>query len=298
MSSWMMDHRRSRRGLLWTSAAFLAGWPMSNAVAAPVLRLGVPQDVADDYQQFLSGRELSAITHFGGPHARRDVMELTWLLREIQRQPDAPQVVLVRIDSYERLLVQLRGGHIDLIGTSAWLSDIQALVREHAVISDALVPQGRFVVGVYTSRRNVAALKARSLADLRLLRFVSNSRWSQDWATLRRLQIEPRFDVKTWKQMVALVGTGRADALLAPFQPSGEAMALHASGVTLEPIRGLAVALDGSRHVASSIKSAHAGWLRDRLFPVLAAQIRSGALMQAYEECGFLHPQTRNWTVL
>jgi hypothetical protein len=268
------------------------------AAPASPLRVGVPGDVEDDGRRFLNGREPVSIKYFGGPHARRDVMELAWLLREIQRQPEAPEVRLVRIDSYERLLLQLKGGHIDLIGTSAWRSDIDRLGLDRVVMSAAMIPKGRFVVGVYTSLRNQAALRVRSVEDLRKLRFVSNSQWSRDWLALSRLQITPHFDVKTWRQMVALVDAGRADAVLAPFQPSGATMALASGGVTLVPVQGVAVALDGSRHVACSALSGHGRWLAAHVFPVLAAQVASGALKQAYEECGFFNPQTRDWLVL
>lgn len=290
--------RLSRRGVVLGGLASLAFGQGAVAAPASPLRVGVPGDVEDDCQRFLNGRDPVSIKHFGGPHARRDVMELVWLQREIQRQPDAPEVRMVRIDSYERLLFQLKGGHIDLIGTSAWRSDIDKLGPDRVEISAAMIPKGRFVVGVYTSSRNQAALRARSVEELRQLRFVSNSQWSQDWSALGRLQITPHLDVKTWRQMVALVDAGRADAVLAPFQPSGATMALVSGGVALVPIRGVAVALDGSRHVACSALSSHGRWLAARVFPLLAAQAASGALKQAYEECGFLNPQTRDWLVL
>lgn len=291
-------HRPSRRGVVLGGLATLAFGAGAQAAPASPLRVGVPGDVEDDCQRFLNGRDPVSIKHFGGPHARRDVMELVWLLREIQRQPGAPSVRFVRIDSYERLLLQLKGGHIDVIGTSAWRSDIEKLGADRVVMSAALIPSGWFVVGVYTSLRNRVALQARSLEDLRKLKFVSNSQWSRDWSALSRLQIAPHFDVKTWRQMVALVDAGRADAVLAPFQPTGADMALASGGAALVPIRGLTVALEGSRHVACSALSNQGRWLSARVFPNLAAQTGSGVLRQAYEECGFFNPQTRDWLVL
>lgn len=284
----------SRRDLLGTALAL--GW--GTAVhAAGTLRVGAPGDVVDDYLRFLQNRNVASLERFDGPGSRRDVMELAWLLREIQRQPQAPNVQLVRIDSYERLMAQVRDGHIDVVGTSAWQADLETLGSGSVAISEAMIPRGAFVVGVYTAPRNEAALRTQSIGQLRGLRFVSNSGWTLDWATLHKLGITPAFDVKTWGQMVALVDAGRADALLAPFQPTANAMELQFEGKTLVPVDGIAVALDGSRHLVASKRGAQGQWLVSRVFPALAAQSKSGALRRAYEECGFYTSRIRGWTV-
>lgn len=267
------------------------------AHAVDTLRVGVPRDVADDFVRFLHNRDVAALERFDGPYSRRDVMELAYLLREIKRQPNPPEIQLVRIDSYERLLATLRDGHIDAIGTSAWRADLDTLGSGRVLPSPALIRQGEFVVGIYISPHNEAALRVRHLEQLRTLRFVCNSGWRLDWATLRKLGIAPAFDVKTWAQMVNLIDAGRADAVLAPFQPTTNAMELHFEGKTLIPIDGLAVALDGTRHLASA-RTAQGQWVAERVFPALAVQVKSGALHKAYEECGFHTPRIRAWTIL
>ncbi len=284
----------TRRGWLLGSAAALLAGP--GAARPPdVLRLGVPNDVADDLVRFLQQRDVASVTHFGGVAARRDVMELAYLLREIARQPQAPRVQLQRIDSYGRLLLELAGQGLDALGTSAWGADLDT--QGDAVrASAAVLPRGSFVVGIYTSTGNEAARGARTLAQLRSLRFVCNSAWALDWRTLQQLGITPLFDVKTWPQMVELVARGRADAVLAPFQPNAD-LSLQALGFTLVPIEGLAVALDGSRHFAAS-RTAGGRWLAAEVFPVVARHARDGTLRRAYEECGFFPQRTRGWTVL
>ena len=263
----------------------------------PPLRVGVPNDVADDYVRFLANRDVATLERFDGPYSRRDVMELAWLLRAIRRQPQAPYVQLVRIDSYERLLATVRDGDIDAIGTSAWRADLDTLGSASVSVSPALIRPGEFVVGVYTAPRNEAALRVRELGQLRGLRFVCNSAWSLDWTTLRKLGITPTFDVKTWGQMVALVDAGRADAVLAPFQPSANAMELRFEGRTLVPIDGIAIALDGSRHLASSQRTPQGQWLAAKVFPAIATQAKNGSLRKAYEQCGFYTARIRSWTV-
>lgn len=284
--------RLTRRACLL--AAALGALP-ALAQTVDTLRIGVPRDVADDFVRFLANRDVATLARFDGAYSRRDVMELAYLLREIKRQPHAPDIQLVRIDSYERLLATVRDAGIDAIGTSAWLVDLETLGSGSVTPSPALIRQGEFVVGIYTSPHNQAALQVRHLAQLRSLRFVCNSGWPLDWATLRKLGINPAFDVKTWGQMVALVDAGRADAVLAPFQPGS--MELHFEDKTLVPIDGLAVALAGSRHLASA-RTAQGKWLAAKVFPALAAQVQSGAVRKAYEECGFHSPRIRHWTIL
>ena len=286
--------RPHRRTLLAAAAALLLG---RTAQAVDTLRVGVPQDVADDFVRFLGSRDIAALAHFDGPGGRRDVMELAWLLREIKRQPKAPDVQLVRINGYERLLAEVRDGDIDVVGTSAWLSDLETLGSGNVSISTAMIPKGNFVVGVYTSPRNDAARLTRTLQQLQVLRFTCNSNWQLDWITLRNLGIAPPIDAQSWGQMVTLVDTGRADALLAPFQPTANAMELRYEGRTLVPIDGIAVALNGSRHLAAAKRTAQGKWVAATIFPALAAQAKSGVLRKAYEECGFHNPRTRTWTV-
>lgn len=290
----VFSDRLTRRTVL--SAAIAWSVP-ALAQTLHTLRVGVPRDVADDYVRFLANRDVASLERFDGSFSRRDVMELAWLLREIKRQPKAPDTQLVRIDSYERLLASLRDGHIDAIGTSAWLADLETLGSGNVINSAAMIPKGSFVVGVYTSPRNDAALQTRTLQQLRVLRFACNSNWQLDWTTLRNLGIAPPVDVQTWGQMVALVDSGRADALLAPFQPSTNAMELRFDGRTLIPIDGIAIALNGSRHLASSKNTAQGKWVATKVFPALATQAKNGALRKAYEECGFHNARTRAWTV-
>lgn len=292
LSAWS-DHLTRRTCLL---AALACSVPAA-AQSVHTVRIGVPRDVADDYIRFLANRDVAALERFDGAYSRRDVMELAWLLREIKRQPKAPDIQLVRIDSYERLLATLRDGHIDAIGTSAWLADLETLGSGNVVNSAATIPKGSFVVGVYTSPRNEAALQTRTLQQLQVLRFVCNSNWQLDWTTLRNLGIAPPIDVQTWGQMVALVDAGRADALLAPFQPTANAMELRLDGKTLIPIDGIAVALNGSRHLACSKRTEQGKWVSAKVFPALATQAKSGALRKAYEEAGFHNSRTRAWTI-
>ena len=282
----------TRRGLL--VAAGGAAWAAS-AQDRGVLRVAVPEDVALDYALFLGRRDVTTLRYFGGPHARRDVVELALLLREVARTLPDTGVQLVRINSYQRILLELRAGRVDVLGTTVWDTDLQEL-GANARVSPALVADGDFVVGLYTAPDNRAAQQAQTVEALQALNLVSNSDWSADWRTLQALGVRSLMDVKTWRQMVLAVARGRADVLLAPF-PATQDLALDAEGQRLVPLRGRALALMGARHLAAAPTPAGQA-VAGKVFPALAALVTSGAVRRAYQECGFYNPRTSGWKVM
>ncbi|MBX9818600.1 MAG: hypothetical protein K2X79_11265 [Burkholderiaceae bacterium] len=283
----------TRRALLLAAASSRALAVMAQGRVP--LRVAVPDDVAYDYAMFLGTRNLLALRHFGGAHARRDVTELALLLREVARSLPGSAVQLVRIDSYQRALLELRAGRVDVLGTTVWGTDLLAL-GTNALPSPALIADGDFVVGLYTAPDNTTAQKARTLAALQTLRAVSNSDWSADWRTLQALGMRSVMDVKTWRQMVLAVARGRADVLLAPFPATPDLM-LDAEGQRLVPLQGRTLALMGARHLAAATTPAGRE-VAEKVFPALAALVASGAVRRAYQACGFYNPRTNGWTAI
>lgn len=54
---------------------------LAGARAEPAQRVLVPNDVLQDFERFLDGRDPLQLQQFGGVHARRDVVELALLLQ-------------------------------------------------------------------------------------------------------------------------------------------------------------------------------------------------------------------------
>lgn len=284
----------SRRYLLaGTGLALCSG--VMRAQSKLLLRIAAPTDVIADYRSFLGPRRAVDIRSFDGPHTRRDVMELALLLREIQRNVPNADTELVAIDSYQRSMVELRAGRISTLGTSAWSADLEALGNQ-ALLSPALLQRGDFVVGLFAAPDNHKALQARTLQALRTLSAVSNSDWSVDWRTLQALGLRQLTDVKVWRQMVMSVAYQRSDVMLAPF-PTHSSLVLEAEGVRLMPLREVAIALQGSRHLAASA-TPDGRAIAERVFPAIAALAENGSLKRAYRECGFINPHAAQWPVL
>lgn len=289
----ILAHCMTRRTALSAVGAIAATLPALAEV--PTLRIAAPADVLQDYELFLAGRDVVDLRSFDGPHARRDVMELAVLMRELRRQLPDHHTEFVSIDSYQRALVELRAGRISALGTSVWQIDLDALGPE-VIESPAFLKHGEFIVGIFTAHANARALQTRNLTMLRDLTAVSNSDWSVDWQTLQAIGFRHVLDLKTWRQMVLSVSRLRTDVMLAPFPPN-EDLVLNSEKARLHPLKGLAIALQGSRHLAAS-RTPGGLIIAHKVFPALAVLANNGSLKRAYRECGFIHPRTAGWQVL
>ena len=266
------------------------GWAATTG-ELPVL---VPPDVLADYRTWLGARDPLAVKDFTGPGARRDVVELALLQQALVAGGEARAVAFEESPSYQRILVELKAGHALLLGTSAWRADLAAL-GDDVAISAPLVAEGGSLAGLYTAPGNTRALAARSLAEVRGLSAVSNQGWTTDWAVLQRIAPARLDHTPSWEAMVRLVSAGKADVLLAPFQP-GEDLALSAFGLRLVPVPGLAVALPGSRHLATSLRHPLGAAVAAALDRGLARLAADGVLARAYRDAGFLSDRMAGWT--
>ena len=255
-------------------------------------RLGVPADVAQDYERFLDGREPATVTRFDGPHSRRDVVELAMFLREMRRLMPETEIELVTIDNYAQGIEQLRLGRIAALATTSWRADLEPYADD-LILSDPFIEEGQSVVGLYTCAGNSRALKLRTLEDLRMLRVVSNRDWSVDWQTLESLGMVHLLDVKTWRQMVYMVRSGEADVLLSPF-PAHDDLKIEFDNCELVPIPRYKVTLAGTRHFAAA-RSKMGEQIAATVFTALAELARENAIEAALVQSGFLNPAVEAW---
>lgn len=255
--------------------------------AAPREVALAPADVLGDYRRFLAGRDVLALTQFGGAYSRRDVVEVALLQQALGRVLD-----LTAIPTTQRLTLELREGHGLCSATSYWRQDFDA--DAGLLFSDPLIGDGEFVVGLYTTPDNQRALAARSLEDVRQLRVLSSRHWRVDWASLERLGIRELLHVGSWDAMPRMVAGGRADVLLAPF-PARADLALSIEGQRFVPVPGLKLAMSGTRHFVVAASLAPAAGFLGELNRGLAGLRERGRLRQAYEQSGFFSRQVERW---
>ncbi len=294
-----------RRGLLYLGLAAAlplpvraldgawAGSEAGLAAAGRQLPALIPDDVLLDYQRFLAGRDPVSISDYGGPHARRDVIEVLLLQQALARQDGELRLSLTPMPTSQRLQAELRLGHAACSATSYWREDFPK--PEGLLFSDPVLDEGEFEVGFYTTPDNEKALGARSLAELRQLRVLSNRSWRVDWLTLEQLGMVQLQHVASWNLMPRMVQQGRADLLLAPFQATPD-LSLTVEGIRLVPVPGIKLRMRGTRHFLISGTHALGPRLRAQINAGLAQLRQQGLIHRAYEQSGFFNARVASWT--
>lgn len=273
----------------------LAAWPWLAQAQRPGAEILVPHDVRQDFDRFLAGRGVTDLRHYGGPHARRDVVELALLLQALSLGGQSALPSLASVPTAPRLIRELALGHGLMSGTTYWRADVDA--PQDFLFSPAMVQDGEFVVGLYTLPERADVLASRDLAEVKDWRFVSNRHWRVDWASLQALGVTQLVHADLWEAMPRMLRAGRADVLLAPFQPTPD-LALVVDGITLLPVPGLKVALRGTRHYLLAKRHPAATRWAEALGRGLKLLQEQGAVRRAYQESGFFSSAVTGWRLL
>ncbi|MBB5193573.1 hypothetical protein HNQ50_004331 [Silvimonas terrae] len=287
----------SRRSVVLAALATALTLGSGLARAVEPITILTQQDVYTDYQRFVGKRNPLTLTHFGGEGSRRDVVELVLVQQALAQGGLTRPIKLVKVDnnsdSYTRYLKEILSGNATMGGNSAWQVDLKS-IDDKVYISSPLIRSGEFEAGLYTSPDNKKALAARSLEEVRTLTAVVADSWKPDVATLENLKLKQLLQTQSWDSMVGMVEKGRADVLLAPFQPTAD-MSLKLGEYTLVPIPDVKVGLAGSRHLFVSRNAPHGAETYDALEKGLAKLRAKGVIEQAYRESGFFNTRTQDW---
>lgn len=285
---------RRRTLLLAATALLLPGAPLlASPPRTPALRLAIHRDVHADYLRFLGRRDALTLTEFGGNWSRRDVVETVLLQQALARGDLAQPLRFVIADSYGRLLKMLSQGDADLSASSAWKMDADDHPGRLAV-SRAVIGQGRFEAGLYFPEGHegleIVARDPHALADYTA---VCSSDWRPDILTLQALGVKVLL-TENWNSMLGMLRKGRADFVLAPFQPNAD-FRISREDLVLLPVEGVKVGLVGSRHfLVSQAGSDWREWLA-KLNRGLLALEKEDVIARAYEQSGFHDSRVQEW---
>lgn len=260
------------------------------------LAIAADEDVIHDYELYLSGRDPLSISQYGGPHSRRDVIEIVLLLQALRAGGYEGEINLLSDKSYRRILQTTKAGVVLMSAPLVWLADLQS-VKGAFWITEPIVKEGEFIAGIYTTPDNDRALSANTPEKLKLLTAVSNSHWAEDVHVLKSLGFKHIYYETYWLQIVRMVIAKRADVTLAPFQATPD-MGFAVDQSRLVPIPGVKVTLRGSRVWALSKKYPNNKAIFDALNRGIAILKSEGKIQQAYEESGFFNPKVQDWTLL
>ncbi len=253
----------------------------------------LPTDVKADYEDYINGRDPLTITDYSGVGARRDVVEVVLIQQALHLGGIDWPIRFISADSHARIIKQILSGRAVLGGNSIWL-DLLTDSKELLYVSDAIIENGQFEAGLYTIESNRVALKSRSLEEIRDLIAVSSKAWTQDWQTLNTMKMKKLINTVKWSSMVKMVNIGRADFLLAPFQPTQD-MSFEPVGVKLVPIPNIKISLFGTRHFAVSRRHPDGSRISKALDAGIAILKERGMVTQAYEDSGFFNIRVKDW---
>jgi len=261
----------------------------------PVL-VAVNYDLPADYLRFLNGRDPLSIKTYSGDGARRDVIEIVLLMQALHLGGFKTPVELHVEPSYLRILRGVADGQFISSGALMWKTDIDMLERAY-LISRPVVKHGEFIVGIYTGAKKQKHLNNMDPSRLKNLNVVTSSQWQSDVQTLKDLGFKNITYSPNWVNIARMIEANRADITLAPFQTTPD-MSIAVNDVTLYPIKGVTVAISGSRHWPVSRKHPLGDAFYQALERGLTELDDKGIIKQAYRECGFFHPGVAQWKLL
>jgi len=262
-----------------------------NVSSAKEIPIYIRDDVFIDYQEFVKARDVLSIKDFSGKTIRRDVVDMIIAQQALRLGGFKHSFRYIPGKVNFRNTRMLQDGKLLISFDSYWLKDAEDL-KEHIYISDAVIRNGEYIAGIYTSPNNKAVLSITTLADLESFTAVSTPKWKTDWATLKALPLKKLVREDEWLSMARMVNLGWIDMMLMPFHSSPD-KSFTMEKIHLIPVPNVAVILKDSRHFVISQKHP-AGYSAYQAIEKGMKQLRKvKAIELAYTQAGFFVDRTR-----
>jgi hypothetical protein len=245
----------------------------------------IRDDVFTDYQEFVAGRDVTAINKFSGKKIRRDVVDMIIAQQALKLGGFKYKFTYAPGKVNFRNTQMLQNGELLLSFDSYWKKDATPL-SESIYISDEVIRNGEYVAGIYTSPKNKKTLAVKKLADLRKLTAVSTPKWRTDWQTLQELSLKDIVAQDSWLSMVRMVNLQWIDFILMPFNSTPD-KSFTMDKIHLVPVEGIAIALRDSRHFVISKLHPKGAETFQAINKGLRILREKGIISRAYEQAGF-----------
>lgn len=274
--------------------------PNSLVFAAPtpdeaVVPVYIRDDVLEDYEKFVAGRDVLSITNFKNINMRRDVADMVLLQQALAIGGFHQRFQYMPGKFNFRNTKMLETGDLLLSFDTYWLSDAQ-LLGQKVYISEAVIPRGKYLAALYTSPQNKAALSIHQLSDLQKFSAVSTPKWLTDWRTLEKLPLKQLIREDEWLSQARMVHMQWVDFMLMPFSNTKDGN-YELEQLRMRQIPGVAILLNDSRHFVVSRAHPHGQAAYDALNRGLQKLKAQGRIEQLYKEAGFL-VDTKNIVIL
>ena len=245
----------------------------------------IRDDVYEDYLEFVAGRDIMAIDNFSGKNIRRDVVDMILAQQALKlggfdyNFNYAPGKVNFRNTK------MLENGELLISFDSYWQQDAIPLA-DNVYVTAAVIRNGEYVAGIYTSPKNSKTLAISKLSDLKGLSAVSTSKWRTDWQTLQNLPLQKLIQEDSWLSMVRMVNIQWVDFILMPFNSTPD-KSFTMDRIHLIPVNGVGVILKDSRHFVISKEHPRGKEAFQAINKGLNIMRQQGTIVKAYEQAGF-----------
>lgn len=233
------------------------------------------------------------IDQFKNPDAIRPVVDLVLLLQTLKAGGLDFDYELALYPGYERAKVEASLGHADLSAETIWDREITEF-GDKIQKTDPVIRIGEFEKGLYVLSTNEAALKVKSLDDLKNLVGAIPSSWGLDVELLEQLHPKSIEKPARIENVFLMIEKSRADFTLQEFSAKPD-LSIEANGVRLIPIPGLKVAINDNRSWYINKDLPHSKEVFAALEKGLKTLRTEGRFEKAYKESGFISTTTANW---
>ncbi|MEI4549011.1 hypothetical protein [Pseudoalteromonas spongiae] len=259
-------------------------------IDVPVL---IAEDVKLHLQRLSKQTDILTISDFSNLPQGRDLVDVILLNQALHLGKCQCRLVYFDNSVYGRNIELLKSGKYALSADTLWLSDITS----HATTlrsSQAVIRNGEYDVGLYTSVNNERALKAQNKEDISRLTAISNRFWSADWQAINQLNPIKLAHIESFPNMKRLVKSEIADFTLLHFRINDDDLSFE----QLTPIPNVKAVLWDSRHFAISTQFPNYQRIADALNKGLEQLHRENKITSAYLAVGINHPLTSDWKIL
>jgi hypothetical protein len=249
------------------------------------------------FQHFMSDKKITdKITYKSPDLDSSPVLETVLIYKALTLGGLNPALDIVEIPNNERERMMVNNGDIVIAGVTQWDFYMEEN-KDTLYKSDTVIPNGAFEKGLYTTKEKASSVSVKSAKDLAQLSCVSTSNWRVDWKTLSGLGFKTLTDSPTRTAMFKLVDAGRVDVSLQSFSANPD-MSITDSGVTLYPVPGVKILLNGSRHFAVSKKNPDGKAVFEALQKGLAIMKQDNEVSRALTESGFYNKNVKDWKTI
>ncbi len=245
----------------------------------------IRDDVYEDYLQFIDGRDVLQITNFSGKNIRRDVVDMILAQQALRLGGFEHKFSYAPGKVNFRNTKMLQNGRLLISFDSYWLNDALPLA-DKVFISQAVIRNGEYVAGIYTSPKNTKVLSVKNLQDLKQLSAVSTPLWRTDWQTLQSLPLKELVREDSWLSMARMVNIQWVDFLLMAFNSTPD-KSFTMDVVHLVPVKNIAVVLNDSRHFVISKAHPKGAEAINAMNEGISKLRQKGAIKKAYQQAGF-----------